>query len=167
MTASPAVIHLAPEDHVAVAVAPLAAGDQVSLAGRQLTVLEPIPAGHKVSLVRIPVGAPIRKHGQFIGVATRDIQAGSHVHGHNCAIGALDRVYAFATAVDPSPRAAGVGAAPRTFSGYVRSDGRVGTRNYVAVVSMANCSASVSRRIAEGSLPTRCPHTRRWMACSR
>jgi len=150
MITSRAVIRLAPEDHVAVAVVPLAAGDQISLGDCQLTVLEPIPAGHKVSLLQIPVGAPIRKYGQRIGVATRDIQAGSHVHGHNCAVGAFDRTYTFATARDPAPRTADLGAGQRNFAGYVRADGRVGTRNYVAVVSMANCSASVSRRIADG-----------------
>ena len=150
---SAAVLRLAPGDDVAVAVAPLAAGDDISIGQGRLNVLEPIPAGHKISLVGIPAGAPIRKYGQFIGLATRDIHAGSHVHGHNCAIGALDRTYTVATAGDAAPEAASVGAAPRTYLGYVRADGRVGTRNYVAVVSMANCSASVSRRIADGINP--------------
>jgi altronate hydrolase len=149
---SAAILRLAPED-VAVAVAPLAVGDEISIGQGKLIVLEPIPAGHKISLVRIAMGAPIRKYGQFIGVATQEIQAGSHVHGHNCAIGALDPTYALATAGDAAPEAANVGAAPRTFLGYMRSDGRVGTRNYLAVVSMANCSASVSRRIADGINP--------------
>ena len=35
-----------------------------------------------------------------------------------------------------------------TFQGYRRADGRVGTRNYVAVISSVNCSASVSKYIA-------------------
>jgi len=34
--------------------------------------------------------------------------------------------------------------AMRHFDGYLRADGRVGTRNYVAIVSTVNCSASVS-----------------------
>ena len=38
---------------------------------------------------------------------------------------------------------------PRTFRGYLRPDGRVGTRNYVAVISTVNCSASTSRYIAD------------------
>ena len=45
------------------------------------------------------------------------------------------------------PPAARVG--PRTFLGYLRPDGRVGTRNYVAVISAVNCSASTSRAVAE------------------
>jgi len=147
---SAAVLRLAPDDEVAVAVRPLAAGDSIRLGDLELAVLEPIPAGHKVSLVGIPMGAPIRKYGQPIGVATREIQAGSHVHGHNCAVGGFDRTYAVATAGGAASEAASVAATPRTFLGYVRPDGRVGTRNYVAVISMANCSASVSWRIADG-----------------
>ena len=38
---------------------------------------------------------------------------------------------------------------PRTFRGFLRPDGRVGTRNYVAVVSTVNCSAGTSRFIAD------------------
>ncbi len=38
---------------------------------------------------------------------------------------------------------------PRTFQGFLRPDGRVGTRNYLAVISTVNCSASTSRYIAE------------------
>jgi len=134
---------------VAVAVAPLEAGDQISVGDYQLTVLDPIPAGHKVSLVRIPVGITITKYGQPIGVATQDIEAGRHVHGHNCAVGAFERTYTFATVGEPPPGSASVGAGQRTFGGYIRPDKRVGTRNYVAVVSTANCSASVSRLIAD------------------
>jgi altronate dehydratase len=37
----------------------------------------------------------------------------------------------------------------RYFQGYARTDGRVGTRNYVAVISTVNCSASVARQVAE------------------
>ena len=37
---------------------------------------------------------------------------------------------------------------PATFMGIKRPDGRVATRNYVAIVSSVNCSAHVSRRIA-------------------
>ena len=125
MTTSPTVIRLAPEDEVAVAVARLAAGDQISLGDRQITVLEAIPAGHKVSLLHIPVGAPIRKYGQSIGVAMRDIRAGSHVHGHNCAVGAIDRTYTFATDGDQAPSTADVVAGQRNFAGYMRADGRV------------------------------------------
>ncbi len=43
---------------------------------------------------------------------------------------------------------AAAAAAPRTFEGYVRADGRVGTRNQVLVLTTVNCSASVAKLIA-------------------
>ena len=103
---SAAVLRLAPDDEVAVAVRPLAAGDSIRLGNLELAVLDPIPAGHKVSLVGIPLGAPIRKYGQPIGIATREIQAGSHIHGHNLAVCGFDRTYAVATAGGAAPEAA-------------------------------------------------------------
>ena len=45
----------------------------------------------------------------------------------------------------PKPIAKIVG---RTFDGFVRANGSVGTRNYIAVISTVNCSASVSRYVA-------------------
>ena len=44
-----------------------------------VTVLEKIPFGHKFALS----GAPIIKYGETIGLATKDIQKGQHVHVHN------------------------------------------------------------------------------------
>src|SRR5207249_779897 len=86
--------------------------------------------------------APLRRYGQVIGFATQDIEAGDHVHTHNLGIGELQREYEFCTDVHPvqyhPPEAM------RTFDGFKREDGRVGTRNYVAIISGVNCSASVS-----------------------
>ena len=39
--------------------------------------------------------------------------------------------------------------APRTFQGFRRANGQVGTRNYIAVCATVNCSATVIRRAAE------------------
>lgn len=49
----------------------------------EVAAAEAIPNGHKVALVAIEAGEPIRKYGQVIGVASKPIQAGSHVHTHN------------------------------------------------------------------------------------
>lgn len=106
-----------------------------------------IPAGHKIATRPIAAGAEIRKFGQIIGYANREIAPGDHVHVHNCAMGDHDRDYRFGTEVNPVPRAADD--AQRSFLGYRRKDGRVGTRNYIAVCSTVNCSATVSRYIAD------------------
>ncbi|SDF36563.1 UxaA family hydrolase [Sporolituus thermophilus] len=53
--------------------------------GKTITVLatERIPFGHKIALKSIPKGQPIIKYGETIGLATKDIQPGQHVHVHN------------------------------------------------------------------------------------
>ena len=45
-----------------------------------------------------------------------------------------------------------------TFKGYLRADGRVGVRNYVAVVPTVLCSVSVARSIAEATKTNAFPH---------
>jgi altronate dehydratase len=77
------------DDDVAVALRDLAAGEAVDVrqggAIRRITICEGIPLGHKLALHAVSVGAPIRKYGECIGVATADIAAGAHVHIHNMA----------------------------------------------------------------------------------
>jgi altronate hydrolase len=88
-----------------------------------------------------------------IGFASQRIAPGEHVHSHNLAAPDFDREYTFGTgvqAVDVVPRAE-----RRTFRGYLRPDGRVGTRNYVALISTVNCSAHVTREIAHAFTPER------------
>ncbi len=106
-----------------------------------------VPAGHKVAAQAIAAGQPVRKFSQIIGFASADIAPGDHVHIHNCAMGDFERDYA----VGADVRNVGVlaQAEQATFEGYVRPDGRVGTRNYIAILPSVNCSASVVRTIAD------------------
>jgi hypothetical protein len=53
--------------------------------GSTVVAREPIPEGHKIALVDIVEGEVIRKYGHPIGLAGRNISAGSHVHTHNLA----------------------------------------------------------------------------------
>jgi altronate hydrolase len=111
-----------------------------------VTVSEAVPRGHKVATVDIAEGAPIRKYGQIIGFASRAIKAGEHVHTHNAAYQEFQREHAFGADVVPTRY---VPSAQRaTFQGFVRPDGRVGTRNYLAVLTSVNCSATAAKMIA-------------------
>ncbi len=103
-----------------------------------------IPAGHKIAAHEIKEGAAVRRYNQIIGFATKPIRAGDHVHVHNLAMGNFDRDYAFCVDYQPTKFVA----APATWQGIVRADGRVATRNYIGVVSSVNCSAHVCRQIA-------------------
>ena len=133
------------DDNVAVAARPIPKGFVLDLGGREIEVREPIALGHKVALVDVAAGAPIRKYGQIIGFASKPIPAGAWAHVHNVTAELFERDYAFASEHPVVPPAG----APRTFPGFLRPDGRVGTRNYIAVISTVNCSASTSRYISE------------------
>ena len=140
---SPAVL-LRPDDTVAVAARPIPASTRVTVPGRTIEVLEPIGLGHKLAVVPIPAGSPVRKYGQIIGFAQRNIAPGCWVHTHNLKADLFERDYAFAS----EPAAVRPAEPPRTFRGYLRPDGRVGTRNMIAVISTVNCSASTARLIS-------------------
>ncbi|MFB9566257.1 UxaA family hydrolase [Saccharopolyspora hordei] len=109
-------------------------------------VPDEVPRGHKLATVDIEQGAPIRKYGQIIGFASRPIAAGEHVHTHNVTYQEFHREHAFGADVVPTEYVPEEERA--TFQGFVRSDGRVGTRNYLAVLTSVNCSATAAKMIA-------------------
>ena len=110
------------------------------------TLAARIGLGHKFALRPISKGEAIYKYGQIIGFASQDIAAGDHVHVHNVAADAFERDYAFCRDCPPPPAA---GRAALLGMGYDRGDGRYGTRNYIAIISTVNCSASTSKYISE------------------
>ncbi len=132
-------------DSVGIALVDLAAGEEVE--GTKLN--EPIPAGHKFALRKIAAGEAVFKLGHAIGAANADIAPGSLVHSHNLAFaGSADRSTISADIRAPAPRDA-------YFQGYVRADGRVGTRNFIGILTSVNCSATVAKRIAAHFTPER------------
>ncbi len=146
-TAVVPVLKLKEADNVGVVRLPLAAGATVVVGGEQIEVRENIAPGHKLALQSIKQGAPIIKYGEFIAKATSDIAVGEWVHTHNTAPDFSGREYEFATRTPVTeffaPEQAG------TFMGYLRENGDVGTRNYVAVIATSNCSSHVTAEIAE------------------
>jgi altronate hydrolase len=142
---SQVAVHLRPEDNTAVAARPLPSGLEIEHNGHSLTVQGRVGMGHKVALRPILKGAAVYKYGQIIGFASVDIPGGGHVHVHNVAADTFERDYAFCRDQPPPPAPA----EPRFFLGYDRGDGRFGTRNYVAIISTVNCSASTSKYISE------------------
>ncbi len=76
------------DDNVATLFAEVADGSQVEIRDKKgditkVTVLSDIPYGHKVALTKIHIGQQITKYGEEIGVATKEINIGDHVHVHN------------------------------------------------------------------------------------
>ncbi|MCA9879260.1 MAG: altronate dehydratase, partial [Thermomicrobiales bacterium] len=138
---------LNPNDAVFIAKVPLLPRTVVRTPAGEVKVAQMIPPGHKVALKHIPVGGEVRRYNQIIGFATKDINPGDHVHSHNLSVGdGLELDYAISSEyvpVDIVPEAE-----RRTFMGFRRKDGRVGTRNYVAILASVNCSSSATQRIA-------------------
>lgn len=138
-------VHLHPSDQVVVVTRPFSKGETLNVRGSAVVLRDAVPAGHKLAIVPIEKDRPVFKYGWGIGLASQAIEPGEHVHSHNLRCDHQVDLEALATEVPPAPT-------PRvgeTFQGYVRADGRVGTRNYLAIISSVNCSASVARHIAD------------------
>ena len=144
---SQVAIRLRPDDDVAVAKSQLRAGTTLALGRDAVVLAADVGRGHKFALRDLADGAPVRKYGQTIGFARGAIRAGDHVHLHNVVVRPFARDASVGTEAVALPPATPDEA--RTFEGFLRTDGRAGTRNYIAVISSVNCSASVSRYVAD------------------
>lgn len=141
---APQPIRLHPTDDVAVVGADAPAGSELQVGDRTIITTTDIPAGHKVALRAMDPGETVHKYGQVIGHATARIAAGDHVHGHNLGFRPVDVEHELPVLRADPPRPV----AERTFQGYRRRNGKVGTRNIIGLLTTVNCSASVSRFIA-------------------
>jgi altronate hydrolase/galactarate dehydratase len=138
------VIRLHVADNVVIALKDLAAGSRPE--GLDVPLGGSVPRGHKIAARDIAKGEEVIRYGQIIGQATEDIPAGAHIHSHNLGMGPHSSDYAIGTECRPLPPLP-----PRTFLGYHRPDGTVGTRNYLGILTSVNCSGSVARFIAEAA----------------
>jgi altronate hydrolase len=143
-TAENSAIHLHPADNVAIARVPIPAGAELRVDGRSVRTEDAIPAGHKLAIQPIAAGEMVYRYGQAIGRATQPIAPGQHIHTHNLSFEELTLDYEFPVGERPVERVSTV----PTFFGYARADGRVGTRNYIAVVAASNCAAHTAEWIA-------------------
>ncbi|HEX3059671.1 MAG TPA: altronate dehydratase family protein [Usitatibacter sp.] len=140
---TPLFLRLNPADDVVIACRELEAGTNLLKEG--VVCRDRIPAGHKVATRAIAKDQPVRRYNQIIGFATQAIAPGHHVHVHNLEVRDFARDYQFGEGYHATPFAD----PPATFQGIVRADGRVATRNYVGVLSTVNCSATVSKYVAD------------------
>ena len=137
------LIQIHPDDNVAVALHPIRAGEMISCAGKTVTALTDIPQGHKIALADIPEGSFVRKYGFPIGSASLPIPAGQHVHTNNVRTNLSEQgEYEYHPEIKPLAPAN-----PRTFSGFLRPDGRAAVRNELWVLPMVGCVNSVAEKI--------------------
>ncbi|WP_267395642.1 MULTISPECIES: altronate dehydratase family protein [unclassified Sphingomonas] len=133
---------IVPADTVATLLVDATAGERVE----EVVLREPIGRGQKVALRAIAAGEPVIKFGFPIGHATRDVAAGEHVHSHNLAT-ALRGAGAYVYRPAPANEISSLAALPG-FDGYVRADGRVGTRNEIWILPTVGCVGRTAERIA-------------------
>jgi altronate hydrolase len=134
-------VRLSEADNVVTAIRQLAIGDEGAV--------DVIPRGHKMATAPIVKGAAVLKYAQTIGYAAQDIAVGQHVHTHNLEFRNVDTAYEYSTNLRPAAPAT----EDDTFMGYRRATGRVGTRNFIAVLTSVNCSATAARMIAAHFTP--------------
>lgn len=140
-------IRLDATDNVVTLTKPLEAGSVVENTATKFM----IPRGHKIATTFIARGDAIRKYAQIIGYAVEDIAAGDHVHVHNIEFRNTDMAYEYSTdlrSADMVPENQ-----RDTFMGFRRPNGKVGTRNFIGIVTSVNCSATAARMIANAFGP--------------
>lgn len=141
-------IRLHTNDNVVIALSDLAQGSQLN--EFDVTLLSYVPRGHKVAVKNIAQGDNVIRYGQIIGQATQAIALGEHVHVQNMGMGEHLQDYAFSQSSHSLPPIL----TPRTFNGYHRQNGKVGTRNYLGILTSVNCAGSVARFIEEAASKT-------------
>lgn len=133
-------LQLSGDDNVGVALRTLKESEQVN----NIICNQLIPKGHKLALTSIAAGERVLKYAQTIGIARTDIAAGDHIHTHNLDFQNNDATHEFCKDVPEL-----IVKETDVFQGYARNDGRTGTRNFIAVLSSVNCSATAVHHIVQ------------------
>lgn len=139
-------IEITPEDNVVVTVQDCKKGDVLDTPAGPITVIEDIPAGHKVALKDFHVGDNIIKYSYPIGHATVDIPKGGWVYEKRIKTnlnGLLEYAY------HPHLQAPVVEKSSLTFQGFRRKNGNVGTRNQIWIIPTVGCVNGTVRRLSE------------------
>jgi len=146
-SATKAAVRIHSADNVLVALRDLPSGEVVE----GITLINPIPRGHKIAAKPVAADQYVIKYGYPIGVATRPISAGDHVHVHNVASslrGGYSPMPGAPHRLSPSPSTLDRRVGDWTFEGFRRPDGRAGIRNEIWIVNTVGCVNRSSERIA-------------------
>jgi galactarate dehydratase len=144
MDAKSSIVQITPQDNVGIVSSPkgLNKGDVVF---DGVIVKQFIPMGHKVALVDMTEGSAIKRYGQIIGYANKDILKGDWINETNISLPSppkLDEIeYIKPNATKPEPLEG------YTFLGYKNSDGSVGTKNVLGITTSVQCVAGITNFI--------------------
>ena len=140
------IIKINPVDSVVVCLRPFSKGETIEVDGRQITIGQDTPAGHKVLVKDVKEGEDIIKYGYPIGHARTDLKAGDWVNENNLKTnlsGTLEYAYAPVNEDVESKQET------RCFKGYVRKNGEVGTRNEIWVIPTVGCVNGIAEKLVQ------------------
>lgn len=138
-------IKINPADSVVVCLRPFKQGETINVDGKEITVLQDTPAGHKILINDTDANGNIIKYGYPIGHARESLKAGQWVNENNLKTnlsGTLSYEY------HPVDEKLNIKKDNRTFKGYVRKNGEVGVRNEIWVVPTVGCVNGIAERLA-------------------
>lgn len=135
-------------DNVVVVLEDAKKGDSFEIDGKQITLLEDIQAGHKVSIQNISEGENVVKYGYPIGHAVSEIEIGSWVHTHNTKTN-LEGILEYEYESEKANPEEIVDFSKKTFLGYERENGDVGIRNDLYIVPTVGCINNTAQRIKD------------------
>ena len=138
-------IKINPADSVVVCLRPFNKGEQINVDGKDITLAQDTPAGHKVLINDSAKGENIIKYGYPIGHAMDNLKAGEWVNENNLKTnlsGTLTYEY------KPVDEKLDIANDNLTFNGYVRKNGEVGIRNEVWIVPTVGCVNGIAERLA-------------------
>ncbi|MDR2423867.1 MAG: altronate dehydratase family protein [Prevotellaceae bacterium] len=139
-------IKINPSDNVIVAVVAAQKGEILNVDGKEIILIDDIPAGHKIAAQDFVEGDNIIKYGAPVGHACCAIACGSLVNEKNIKTnleGVLDYTW------NPKPPLASKPNKPLTFMGYRRKNGDVGIRNEIWIIPTVGCVNGVVKQLAE------------------
>ncbi|RYG44060.1 MAG: altronate dehydratase, partial [Chitinophagaceae bacterium] len=131
------VLKVHPSDNVIVALQDLPKGEQITYNGSTYTLVDDIPAKHKFFEKNMAAGDEVIMYGVLVGKAQNEIPAGGIMNTSNVKHAAEGYDYRNAQYIWQAPDVSKF--KNRTFNGYHRSDGRVGTANYWLFIPTVFC----------------------------
>lgn len=139
-------IQIHPNDNVAVALTDLPAGEVLHLSGRDVTLREAIPVGHKIALADLKEQDQVIKYGYPIGHVLRRVQSGEWINEQVLKT-SLEGIQSYV--YQPVKTELTIPADGRTFQGYRRKNGLCGIRNEIWILPTVGCVNGVANRLAE------------------
>ncbi|MDI9858088.1 UxaA family hydrolase [Flectobacillus roseus] len=130
-------LQINPTDNVLVALCDLKKGEEVVFKGKTIILQDDIAAKHKFTIDDLKQGEEVTMYGVLVGKAQMPIPAGGLIHTFNLKHASEPFQ---GKLKDYTWQAPDVSAwQNRTFMGYHRSDGQVGTQNYWLVIPLVFC----------------------------